>query len=330
MTNLIDGVSRIEIPTPFPVGSVNCYLIEGSPLTLIDTGPKTSKSLDAIWQALRNRSYEMSDIEQILITHGHLDHIGQAAQFVRAREQVHGIPTEVWIHSKDGNALLNYEEHAAIYMESFERLVVTSGVPEKEAQRLSPKRLVEYYMSIREPVPTARTFENGASFKTGIGELTAVWVPGHSSGSVCYVCDEKQVIFSGDHILGNISSNPSISFDSHEKIGMLTYLDSLDCISSRETYIALPGHREPIHDIKSRIEDLRAEYDRKFQTAVDSLTSSPQTVYQISRILYGDYDTKSLVLALAETHDVLRILESRNQANLIEQQGVVHVVKSDR
>ena len=51
MTNLIDGVSRIEIPTPFPVGSVNCYLIEGSPLTLIDTGPKTSESLTTIQQA---------------------------------------------------------------------------------------------------------------------------------------------------------------------------------------------------------------------------------------------------------------------------------------
>ena len=329
MKNLIDGVSRIEIPTPFPVGNVNCYLIEDSPLTLIDTGPKTSEGLTTIQKALQNLSYDLSDIEQILITHGHLDHIGLAAHFVRERERTHGTPTEVWIRHKDVNALINYEEHAEVYMENFERLIGTSGVPENEAQKLDPKRLIEYYMSIRESVPTARTFKDKASFKTGIGEITAVWVPGHSSGSVCYVCDEQQVIFSGDHILGDISSNPSISFDSSEKIGMLTYLESLDRISSKEGYIALPGHRKPIFDIRSRIEALRSEYDDKFRTAADSLTTKPLTVYEISRVIYGDYDINSLVLALAESHDVLRILESRNQARLINQKGVLHAVKFD-
>ncbi|MFW9806494.1 MAG: MBL fold metallo-hydrolase [Candidatus Thorarchaeota archaeon] len=99
MMNTIDGVSRIEIPTPFPVGSMNCYLIEGSPLTLIDTGPKTAKALTPIQNALRNFSYELSDIEQILITHGHLDHIGLAAEFVKERKRVYGSPTKVWIHN---------------------------------------------------------------------------------------------------------------------------------------------------------------------------------------------------------------------------------------
>jgi glyoxylase-like metal-dependent hydrolase (beta-lactamase superfamily II) len=329
MTNLTDGVSRFEIPTPFPVGSVNCYLIEGSPLTLIDTGPKTSESLATIKQALLNLSYDLSDIEQILITHGHLDHIGLAAQFVRERELVHGCPTDVWIHYRDANALINYEAHAEIYMESFERLIGTSGVPENETRKLNPKRLIEYYMSIREPVPTAHTFNDKARFNTGIGEITAIWVPGHSSGSVCYVCDEKQILFSGDHILGDISSNPSISFDSPEKIGMLTYLDSLDRISSRDGYTALPGHRKLIFDIKSRIEALYVEYEDKFRIAAESLTSNPQTVYEISRIIYGDYDTNSLVLALAESHDVLRILESRKQARLINQKGVLHAIKFD-
>ncbi|MHA2423586.1 MAG: MBL fold metallo-hydrolase [Candidatus Thorarchaeota archaeon] len=326
MTNLIDGVSRIEIPTPFPVGSMNCYLIEGSPLTLIDTGPKTSESLATIKQSLLNLSYDMSDIEQILITHGHLDHIGLTAQFVHERKRTHGNPTEVWIHFKDANSLTNYEEHAEIYKESFDRLIGTSGVPKSETQKLDPKRVIEYYMSLRAPVPTARTFKDEAFFKTGIGEITAVWVPGHSSGSVCYVCDEQQVIFSGDHILGDISSNPSISFDSPEEIGMVTYLESLNRISSKDGYIAFPGHRKPIPDIKSRIDELHAEYDDKFQKARESLSSNPKTLYELSRIVYGDYDTNSLVLALAESHDLLKILEGRNQATLITKNGIIHAV----
>lgn len=327
MKNLIDGVSKIEIPTPFPVGNVNCYLIEGSPLTLIDTGPKNSESLATIQKELQARSYSLGDIEQILLTHGHTDHIGLAAKFVEERSRTHDKPTEVWIHQKDAMAVVDYDRYAELYLEFYEELITSSGVPQNELPPLPPKRLLEYFKSLLDSVPTALSFNDGAIFKTGIGEVTAVWVPGHSSGSACYVCDEKKVIFSGDFILGDISSNPSISFDRSEKIGMITYLESLDRISSRNSYIALPGHREPILDIKSRIEVLRAEYDDKLRNTVNSLTNTPQTVYEISRIIYGDYDTNSLILALAESHDLLRILESRNQAKLTRKDGVVYVTK---
>ncbi|MDH4212401.1 MAG: MBL fold metallo-hydrolase [Candidatus Thorarchaeota archaeon] len=328
MTNLIDGVSRIEIPTPFPVGNINCYLIEGSPLTLIDTGPKTSKSLAAIRQKLHTMSYKLSDIEQILLTHGHIDHIGLVAQFVREREHIHENSTEVWIHQKDAEALVNYERYMDLYMGSIVKLIAASGVPGNEALMLAQEGRTELFKSIGESVPQAHSFKDDASFKTGIGSISAVWVPGHSPGSTCFVCDEQQVIFSGDHILGDISSNPSISFDSSEKIGMLTYFDSLDRISSKESYVALPGHREPIRDIKARISTLRAEYDDKLRIAADSLSDNPKTVYEISRMVYGDYEVSSLVLALAESHDLLRILESRNEAMLIKENGTIHVVKN--
>ncbi len=327
MINLIDGVARIEIPTPFPVGNINCYLIEGSPLTLIDTGPKTSKSLAVLKQELQVRSYELSDIEQILLTHGHIDHVGLVAQFVRERERVHGNPTEVWMHQKDAGALVNYERYTENYMASIVKLIAASGVPINEALILSQEGRTSLFKSIAESVPTAKSFKDGASFRTGIGNVTALWVPGHSPGSTCYVCDDHQIIFSGDHILGDISSNPSISFDDSERIGMMTYLESLDRISSIQSYMALPGHREPIRDIKARINTLRGEYDDKLKKAADLLTNNPQTIYEISRAVYGDYELNSLVLALAESHDLLRILERRNQARLTSQNGVIQVVR---
>jgi len=328
MTDLIDGVARIEIPTPFPVGNINCYLIEGSPLTLIDTGPKTSKSLAVLKQELQVRSYELSDIEQILLTHGHIDHVGLTVQFVRERERIHSNPTEVWIHEKDADAIINYEGYTERYMASIVKLITTSGVPINEALILSQEGRSSLFKSIAESVPTAKSFKDGASFRTGIGNVTAVWVPGHSPGSTCYVCDNHQIVFSGDHILGDISSNPSISFDGSERIGMMTYFESLDRISSIECYIALPGHREPIRDIRTRITTLRAEYDDKLKKAADLLTNNPQTVYEISRAVYGDYELNSLVLALAESYDLLRILESRNQAALTNQNGIIHAIKS--
>ena len=327
MKTLIDRVSRIEIPTPFPVGNVNCYLIEGSPLTLIDPGPMIPKSVTTIQQELQTLSYDMADIEQILLTHGHIDHIGLVAKFVKERMKAHGIPTEVWIHERDAEALVNYERYMEHYMGSIMKLIAASSVPKQETLTLAQEGRAELFKAIGESVPTGHSFKDGTSFKTGIGEVVAVWVPGHSPGSVCFVCDERKVIFSGDHILGDISSNPSISFDGSERIGMLTYFESLDRISSKDGYIALPGHREPIFDIKSRTQALRAEYEDKLRRSIDVLNGNPQTLYELSRKIYGDYDTSSLILALAESYDLLRILESRNQAMLTNQNGVIQAVK---
>ena len=256
-----------------------------------------------------------------------MDHIGLAAQFVRERLRVHSSPTEVWIHQNDAEAVINYERYMERYTEAFVKLVVASGVLENVTKMPIPTNRGEFFKAIGESVPTAHTFNDGAIFKTGIGELSAVWVPGHSPGSTCFICDEKQIIFSGDHILGDISSNPSISFDNSEQIGMMTYFESLNRIESKAGYIALPGHREPIRDIKSRIDGLRAEYDEKLQKAAIALTHESHTVYEISRIVYGNYDANSLVLALAESRDLLRILESRNQAKLLIRDGVLYAVK---
>jgi glyoxylase-like metal-dependent hydrolase (beta-lactamase superfamily II) len=327
MISINGRVHRIEVPTPFPVGPVNCYLIEGHPLTIVDTGPKTSKSLVALQQGLQALSYNLSDIEQILLTHSHVDHVGMVTQIAREREQVHGNLPEVWVHQRDAEAVVNYSQYTKHYTEAFFRLVVASGVRESETTMPIPKHRAEFFKQIGESFPSTHTFNDGDVFKTGIGNLSVFWVPGHSPGSTCFVCDEERIIFSGDHILRDISSNPSISFDDSDRIGMLIYLDSLDYILSKDGYVALPGHREPVLDIEVRINALKTEYTEKLQKAASFLTKDPQTIYEMSRTVYGNYEPSSLVLALAETYDLLRILESNNQAKLLDHNGVVHVIQ---
>src|SRR4029077_20217387 len=70
------GIHRLAIPTPFLVGRVNCYLIEDEPLTLVDTGPNSGKSLDELEQALATHGHAVEDLELIVITHQHMDHLG--------------------------------------------------------------------------------------------------------------------------------------------------------------------------------------------------------------------------------------------------------------
>ena len=70
------GIHRLQIPTPFAVGRVNCYLIEDDPLTLVDTGPNSGKSLDELEHQLADLGRSIADIELVVLTHQHIDHLG--------------------------------------------------------------------------------------------------------------------------------------------------------------------------------------------------------------------------------------------------------------
>src|SRR3712207_5959122 len=70
------GIHRLAIPTPFAVGRVNLYLIEDDPLTLVDAGPNSGTSLDELETQLRGLGRSIEDIERVVITHQHIDHIG--------------------------------------------------------------------------------------------------------------------------------------------------------------------------------------------------------------------------------------------------------------
>jgi len=70
------GIHCLPIPTPFAVGRVNTYLIEDDPLTLIDSGPNSGRSLDELERALRDHGHAIEDLELIIVTHQHIDHTG--------------------------------------------------------------------------------------------------------------------------------------------------------------------------------------------------------------------------------------------------------------
>ena len=69
-------IHRLPIPTPFRVGLVNCYLIDDDPLTLVDVGPNWGSALVALDDAVRGAGRRLEDLERIVITHQHADHVG--------------------------------------------------------------------------------------------------------------------------------------------------------------------------------------------------------------------------------------------------------------
>ena len=318
------GIHLIRIPTPFAVGPVNCYLIEGSPLTLIDTGVKSALSLEVLKDGVSEAGYDIADIEQVCITHGHVDHMGLAETI--SEHSNHDV--DIWIHEQDLVRLTDYENYIEDRMKAYHRIAEESGAPVTNGVLNSERQMADYFLKYGESAKSAKALTDSQQIRTGMGTLETVWTPGHSLGSVCYVMKGERVLFAGDHVLGDISSNPSLDFDGKLGISMLTYFNSLERVRRYADYLVLPGHRSLVENLEERIDFLLSDYDRKLNEVETALSHNPISVYELSRRIYGDYSSDQLVLAVAETQDLVRILAESEKAVLAHKDGVLLVSSS--
>lgn len=177
----------------------NCYVIETAPKRCIAID--IGGDSDYFLSFIKSKELTLS---KILLTHGHFDHIGG----VEAVRKATG--AEVFIHADDAGMLTSevYSLHSGISRNPFE------------------------------PVTEFSAIEDGCCLADGSCTIRAVSTPGHSGGSVCYVCGD--VIFTGDTLFsGSIGrtdfpgSNPRDMKNSLEKL----YLMEND-------FIIYPGHGE--------------------------------------------------------------------------------------
>ncbi|MEM2142201.1 MAG: hypothetical protein QXQ81_02970, partial [Candidatus Thorarchaeota archaeon] len=187
---------------------------------------------------------------------------------------------------------------------------------------ISPSLIVYYFRELGASIPHATPVRNSTVFDSGAGGLKIVDTSCHTIGSFCLVLEAERVVFCGDHILGDISSNPSIDFDSVDDIPMRIYLQSIERMLPYSCYLFLPGHRSFITDVNARIEELRHEYSTKLERVMTLLGQKPKTLFEVSRMLFGSYRFDQLILAISETFDLLRILRDQGRITMNERDGV--------
>lgn len=94
----------------------------------------------------------------------------------------------------------------------------------------------------------ARTLEDGDVLRVGTLSLRALHTPGHASNHVCYLLEEQQMLFSGDHLMQG--STVVISPPDGD---MKLYLESLARLKGEPIRQIAPGHGLVIDDAKGEI-----------------------------------------------------------------------------
>lgn len=278
----------IRISTPFAVGDVFSYLIIDEKIVLVDTGHYSDDAYETVQQRLRDHNLQVKDLDEIWLTHGHPDHYGQAVRLAdRSGAIVVGHPKERTNFAADDNG------------ELFEAFFDRHDIPETLThQMLDQLEWLQQYQQSIEP----HWISDGDHLSSGSIGAEVHLTPGHAPGHLSFVTD-RDVIFSGDLLLGHISTNALINFDAgtgQRNKSLLQYRESLQWIREQEG-IVMPGHGEQIDNITEVADHHLAEHKKRYQRIKQLLEQQPMSLLKLSQRMFPDaIQNGAIFLVLSE------------------------------
>jgi glyoxylase-like metal-dependent hydrolase (beta-lactamase superfamily II) len=290
------GIHRLAISTPFAVGKVNSYLIEDEPLTLVDTGPNSGKALDELSARLGERGHSIDDLELIVVTHQHIDHLGLVEILVEHSG------AEVAALGAATARLADFDEDAEREDQFAVEVMLRNGIPEDVTVAL--RSVSRSFRGWGSHVTVTRPLDDGEELELRDRRLQVLHRPGHSPSDTLFWDAERRILIAADHLIAHISSNPLISrpLDGSEKRpqALVAYIESLRKTRELPAEIVLPGHGEPITDHVDLIDARLASHERRKQKIFGLTEERPRTGYELAQAIWGNVAVTQAFLTLSE------------------------------
>ena len=310
---------RIELPTEFDVGSVNCYLFTEPEPVLVDCGVDTTASWTKLQAGLALHSLTPTDIRRVIITHPHVDHFGLAAKIA---EQSGG---QVWIADMGAKWLIDPKKYfglrADYYREYFLR---QAGLPEETAQMV-----LTYFSRIGDsitPVPAAcvQTFAVGDWLEMGGARWQVLHMPGHASHQTCFYEPESRQFLSADMLLPKtptpIVERPSANHSRQPSLPL--FMESLSRCEALDIETVYPGHGEPFQSHRDLIQKQRDRIHQRKAEALALVKQGHHTAYALVNKMYSHYPATFRFAGLWMLIGYLDLLEAEGVITMETVNGV--------
>lgn len=206
------------------------FFIDAPEPAIVDTGIASSPEA-GMAPALAAIGRRIEDVRWILLTHGHIDHVGGAHALWKRT----GGRAQVVIHEADAPMLRSRRAHVEEYLAGRGRyLDATVG---EAAVTAAAGTVISGEME-----PTVRVY-GGETLSLGGGVTVSVHsIPGHTAGSVAYTVDGSGSVFVGDAVQMHGAANGFPGFaDPVAYRASLEYLR--DEVRPRRLYLGHPYRR---------------------------------------------------------------------------------------
>lgn len=320
------NVWKFSLPIPFPLRHVNMYALIGQDgWVLIDAGMGTPDARAAFSTCLEQSGLRIADLQAIVLTHHHPDHIGLSGELHEqsgAAVYMHPIDETIMQISWSGNLPTRFNQVSRFFQ--------SHGVPQTQFWYTQEKP--ETVRSIIH-VPPHEAFtlvEDGDMIELAGDHYRVIWVPGHSDGQVCLLRERDGLFLAADHVLPRITPNIGLYSSQHGRQDPLgDYLASLAKIRDLPATLVLPGHGEPFPDLASRVDEIIEHHDDRLQQLLAMIAERPQHAYDMTIQYFGTRlkSDEAKRMAVAEVLSHLEYLRARGRIKQHETpEGLIHYV----
>ena len=321
---ILNGVHQLKVRSPkgMPVDT-NVYVIEGDDGSImIDSGWDSQDSLWSLTEALKADRLRLRDIKMIIITHMHPDHYGLASKV----KQLCG--GKVVMHRIEAELIDARYKHFDDLLKKTEDRLKGNGVPETELPDLKDASLwMRQFVTpdLPDVVLDSDRVSNGS-----IG-LKVVVTPGHSPGHICLYEPTKKLLFSGDHVLYDVT--PHVGFNPQSGDNPLgDYISSLEKLEALKVNFVLPGHGPMFNSLHLRIEEILRHHEQRKKDIIKAIAGNLKTAYQIAQeitwmpqqggIAFNNLAPWDKRLAIMETIAHLNLLSCEGEVATVDMGGV--------
>lgn len=310
---LADGIYQVQLPLPFALRIVNCYLLDNADgtWTIVDTGLNRLESQEIWLAAFAALGITPKQISQIVLTHIHPDHFGLAGWLqtlsgapVRLTQREAAAAQVFWMDAGNRYRTLTEQmEHAGVSADLIEQVITG----------------VAFMVGMTTPHPTRwEHLTPGEPLHMGGRSFTPILAPGHSDGQLLFYDPADRLLLAGDHVLMKITPNIGL-WPETDPNPLGRFLDSLRAVRALDVRLALPGHRQPIGDWRGRIDELIAHHDERLSHTLAAVNGGASAYEVAARVFdFNRLTVHEMRFALVETLAHLELLVGRGSLHQTE------------
>ncbi len=305
------GVYWLQMPLPMSLAAINLYLLDGNDgWTLVDTGIRGAETRD-LWLQTFEQELGGKPINQVICTHLHPDHTGQA-----------GFVCEHW----RAPLMMSYSEYYQARMIGsmisagsswqMEQHFTRAGFPPDFMETMREGRRNFLPQPEDHPLPPAFIrLRAGDELPIGENSWRILVGTGHSPEHVCLYSEQLRVLISGDQILPVITSNVSVHPTEPFSNPMVGWLESHERFKQLlpDDILVLPAHNLPFYGVQERLQQLIDHHEDRMLLLEESCIEPQVAADLLPRLFARKLEGHSRFMALGECLAHLHCLISRNR-----------------